>query len=230
MHDAATLVWDEFRGKHPDITYDAFRHKKRAVTPKVDAQPIEKISVPRAEGCVNFNIGFYDIETSFSRHRRLMTTAVVDGHGEVQLVDYYTHPGEGWWDDKNLLTGVIEMLRPFNILVGWNSKRFDIRTINGRAAVHGLMPLRPQIHLDLMYAFKTHMDLGGSSLENIGEVFDSPHHKVKMTPMQHQRAEAGDLEMYDRLRDHNVADVLLTRDVFVHALPYITTLNKSPLF
>lgn len=210
---------------------DAVRLKRQRMLSGIRlSEPIEKIVVPRAEGCVNFGIGYYDIETSISKWKRLLTCAVVNGHGDYKIVDYYTHPGKGWWDDSNLLNGVMEMLRPYNILVGWNSKRFDLKVINGRAAVFGIPPLRPQLHLDLMNIFKFHMDLGGNSLMNISEVFDSQYHKIRMTPMEHQRAEAGDTEAYDLLREHNIADVLLTRDVFPHALPYITSLTKSPLF
>lgn len=227
-----------FKENHPDEyiadvtgkSLDAVRLKRKRLEAERTV-PIEKMEVARVEGeCVNLNIGFYDIETSFSRHRRLMTAAVVDAHGNSQLVDYYTHPGKGWWDDSNLVQGVIDMLRPFHILVGWNSKRFDLKVINGRAAVNGIAPLRPQLHLDLMNVFKYHLDLGGNSLQNISEVFESEYHKIRVTPMMHQRAEAGEKEAYDLLREHNVADVFLTRDVFPKALPFITSITKSPIF
>lgn len=223
------IMADEAIAEAAGKTVDAVRLKRRRL--EADRPPLEKVSVPHIEAeCVNFNIGFYDIETSFSRHRRLMTAAVVDGHGKYQLVDYYTHPGKGWWDDSQLIVGVIEMLRPFHILVGWNSKRFDLKVINGRAAVNGLQPLRPQLHLDLMNVFKYHMDLGGNSLQNISEVFESEYHKIRVTPMMHQRAESGDREAYDLLREHNIADVFLTRDVFPKALPYVTSITKSPIY
>lgn len=226
--------WPAFHERHPERGFDAWEVKRRRISKPEEAEravgPREHPIIHRAEGCVNFGIGFYDIETTMSRWPRLLTTAVADGHGNWQLLDYYTHPGEQWWDDKALTEGVLEMLRPFNILVGWNSKAFDLRVINARAILHGLAPLRPQLHLDLMNVYKYSVNFGSARLENIGEVFESEHHKIRVSPGMHQRAEAGDKEAYDVLREHNVADVLLTRDVFQHVRHMVTSMTKSPLF
>lgn len=232
--DAALLAWPEFHQRYPERTFDAWEVKRRREGKPAVAEalyePREKIKVDRAKHCVTFNTGFYDIETTMGRHKRILMAAVVNQHGEYQLKDYYTDPGKAWWDDEPLLRAIIEMLRPFELLIGWNSKRFDLKVINGRAARHGIAPLRPQLHLDLMNVYRFSMDVGGSSLENISEVFESEYHKIRVNPTMHERAEAGDKEAYDLLREHNVADVLLTRDVFPHALPFITNLTKSPLF
>lgn len=232
--DVQLLDWPNFHAKYPGRSFDAYEVKRRRIGKPAEAEhitgPREHPLVPRADGCVNFGIGFYDIETTMSRWPRLLTTAVADGHGNWQLVDYYTHPGKEWWDDEPLTAAVLEMLRPFNILVGWNCKAFDLRVINARAVLYGLQPLRPQLHLDLMNVYKFATNFGSASLQNISEVFESEYHKIRVSPGMHQRAEAGDREAYDILRDHNVADVLMTRDVFQHIRHMVTSLSKSPLF
>jgi len=232
--DVQVMPWPLFHEKYPSRTFDAWEVKRRRVAKPKEAEgnygPKEKIVIPRAEDCANFSIAFYDIETTMGRARRLLTGALVNAHGEYQLFDYYTNPGKAWWDDSELTRAYIEALRPFNILVGWNSKAFDLKVLNGRAAIHGIPVLRPQLHLDLMWTYRIAMDVGGSSLQNISEVFESQYKKIPLTPRMHAEAEAGNKEPYDVLREHNVADVLLTRDAFVKALPFVTTLNKSPLF
>lgn len=232
--DVAVMDWVEFHAKYPERTFDSWEVKRRRVAkpdvaPPMDG-PQEQVVVPRMEGCANFDIAFYDIETTFGKTRRMMTGALADAHGGYQLFDYYTNPGRAWWDDAPLVSAYIEALRGFNILVGWNSKRFDLKVLNGRAAVHGIPALRPQLHLDLMNTYRFSMDVGGSSLENIGEVFQSEHHKIRVSPREHMEAEAGNRDAYDLLRRHNVADVLLTRDVFAHGRVFVTTMTKSPLF
>jgi hypothetical protein len=40
-------------------------------------------------------------------------------------------------------------------------------------------------------------------------------------------ADHGDMAAYNLIREHNVADVLVTRDVFAHLEPFIRTIHRG---
>jgi hypothetical protein len=203
-----------------------------------------RIRVDAAVEYVGPSIGFFDLETTYSSQPRLLTGAVADGFGNVTLLHLRNNDrwqraiecicgvwhqvtevgcaGSEWIDDSLLASELTKLFATFNILVGWNSKLFDEPVLNGRNMVHRLPTLDPQTHLDLMYQFSGNKArLGRRSLENISTVFESPHRKTPLNVKLWDRADHGDTTAYSLIEQHNIADVLVTRDVYWHARPRI---------
>lgn len=197
-------------------------------------EPKELIEIPAApRGVVGTWVGptivYWDLETTFSTWPRLLTSAFADGFGNVTLFDLETHPGKGGWiDDSALAEAVRDELEKYEIIVTWWGKRADVPWLNGRLVKHGLRPLNAQMHVDLYsYSGFPFVKIGGRSLEKVGLFFNSPNRKTPLNPEIHDRADHGDRAAYDLIREHNIADVLLTRDIFHHLKPLIRNIHRA---
>ena len=190
-------------------------------------------------------VGFWDLETTYSSQPRLLSGAVADGFGNVtvwhlrdseervegrrcdacgglHLIRWVGCFSERWTNDALIAQRIRDDLRKFHILVGWNSVLFDEPVLNGRLMIRMDDTLDPLTHKDLMYEFSGRKArVGRRSLANISTVFDSPHRKTELNPHIWDEADHGDEAMYDLIIEHNIADVLVTRDVFAYARPRI---------
>lgn len=194
---------------------------------------------------------FFDLETTFGGERRILTGSFVDDFGNVtyfhlldntesvramecagcggaHLVREIGCKGSEWLDDSVIADRIQRELAPYNVWVGWYSSGFDIPTLAGRNLRWGNEVVDPQMHKDLMYEFTGVKGyFGGRSLENISNVFDSPHRKTPLNKRLWDRADHGDLVAYQIIGEHNIADVLVTRDVFTHVRKRIRKLDRG---
>ena len=171
-------------------------------------------------------------------HRGNETTVREDlcaGCGSVHVIKEIGCQGEEWIDDSVMANRLVEELEPFHVFIGWNSKRFDVPTMKAREILgnwfrqgEAVRAWAPQMHLDLMYQFAGGNGYyGGKALAKISTVFASPHRKTELNPLIWDKADHGDEKSYDLIIEHNIADVLVTRDVFVHARPQIRQLHRG---
>lgn len=216
-------------------SFDAFEVKRRRVTqssPATEgaltfgtAQPATTIEVSLAEKAdfVGFSMAFWDLETTFSTQPIVLAGAIADQFGRV----YSFGKGPDITNDKALVKGIRDALATYDIWVTWNGKLFDVPVLNGRLIFHGLEPLPPVMHIDLMYkATGGSVRIGRRSLQSVSEYFDVPNRKTPLNVRTWDKAMAGDAEAYDKIVEHNDADVLVTRDVFNILKPQIGNIHR----
>lgn len=257
LADLAALDWPTFSAKHPERSYNSYDVRRRRLPggsagTQANRQAAAQsalaralVEVPAAAAYAGPLVAFWDLETTYSSQPRLLSAAIADGFGQVEvfhLKDSETRTvtrecegcgifhtikfvgclGDEWIDDMPLALAARDALDKAHILVGWNSILFDEPVLNGRLMLHLERTLDPLTHKDLMYEFSGRKArLGRRSLENISTVFSSPHRKTPLNPQIWDRADHGDADAYDLIIEHNIADVLVTRDVFAHARPRI---------
>lgn len=220
--------WTRFHDLFPDYSYDSWEVKRRRVAKDAGQDNVDLIVLPGALGYVGPTIAFFDFETTFSTQPRMLTAAICDGFGEVEEFTLDMYPGVDWLDDSKLCVAIRDRLDKFNIIVGWNSKLFDVPVLNGRLAYHRERPFQAQMHVDLMYyATGQFMRIGRKSLESVSTFFSSPNRKTPLSPHVWDLADHGDAAAYATIREHNVADVRVTRDVFAHLLPFIRNIHRA---
>jgi uncharacterized protein YprB with RNaseH-like and TPR domain len=219
----------QFAQKYPHRNYNSWEVKRRRARMEAEAPEVPRQVVPAAGvDYVGPKIAFWDLETTFSTQPRILTGAIADGFGQVTSFTLDTHPGEDWLDDSQLAVAIRDALEGYDIIVGWNSKLFDVPVLNGRLRYHALRPLQAQMHVDLMYyAGGQFMRIGSKSLKSVSEFFDSPNRKTPLSPALWDRADHGDREAYETIIEHNIADVLVTRDVWPHLQPMIRTIHRA---
>lgn len=205
--------------------FDAWEVKRR----RVDI-PIEKVGLATrtyVEGIpsdyVGFSMGFFDIETTFSTQPIVLYAAIADQFGKV----YQFRKGGDITDDRELVEEYANALGKYDILLGWNSRMFDIPVLNGRLAFHGLPPVFVQRHIDLMWhASGGAMRIGRRSLQSVSEYFDAPNRKTPLSVRTWDKAMSGDEEAYEKIIEHCDADVLVTRDVFAVLKPHVKNIHR----
>ena len=96
----------------------------------------------------DYYIGYFDIETDDRKNdftpgcQRILSMAVIDNFGKKW---YMTSKNE-----EKLLLHMVKVLRRFSIIVGYNSKRFDLPYIKARCDLYGIpFYTDDMIHIDL---------------------------------------------------------------------------------
>ena len=177
--------------------------------------PAKRDTVSGDKEFVGLTMGYFDIETTFSMWSRFLCGSVADQFGNVTTVSVATHPGKTVLDDGPAVKAYAELLANFDILVSWNGKLFDVPRINARLAYHGLPLLYPRMHIDAMYLAKGSMfNIGRKSLANAEAFFEAKNGKTPLSPRIWDKADHGDKDSYDKIIEHNIADVYVTRDVY----------------
>jgi len=176
---------------------------------------------------VGLDIGYFDIETTFSMWSRFLCGSVADQFGNVQTVSTKTHPGKNAIDDSKAVAAYAELIGKFDILVSWNGKLFDVPRINARLAFHGLPLLYPRMHIDAMYLAKGSMfNIGRKSLANAEAFFEAKNGKTVLSPRIWDKADHGDDEQFETIVEHCEADVLVLREIFGKLKAGVATVHR----
>lgn len=195
----------------------------------------ERIPGSKTGSFVGFRVAFWDIETTGlnGRVHRLVCSSVADSFGRVTTKtrrekQYY---GEDSRDDSKLALAIREELETYDIIIGWNSSGFDFPFLNARLMVAGYRPPRGDIlHKDIMWQYsgqsRWSARYGSRALKCVQAAFKTPHSKVELDWDMWERMRAGDGKAEDLIVAHNIADVMVTRDVFAHTKPLILNLHR----
>lgn len=168
-------------------------------------------SWPEPKSFIGLTLGFFDIETTFSTQPIMLYGAIADSWGNVQQF----YKGRDITDDRELVNSYARALEEYDILVGWNSKAFDVPVLSGRLAYHRLRPLIKGKHVDLMwYSTGSSMRIGKRSLQSVSEYFNTNNKKSPLTVRIWDKAMSGSEEDYRLIQEHCDADVLVLREVF----------------
>lgn len=129
--------------------------------------------------------------------------------------------------DREIVLAIRDELQKYNCIVGWNSKMFDLPFLNARLAQYGEAPLKPQLHLDLMYyARGISLRIGSSKLDNVQRFFRTSTPKTPITWEDWQRASLGDSIAMDQVVEHCEADVKVLSEVYWRLLPMVATVHR----
>jgi len=131
-----------------------------------------------------------------------------------EMPSYKTRP----WDDRQLAVALREEINKADVIVGWNSKLFDVPFLNARLAYYGERPCERMKHIDLMYQARYKWKLHSARLESVLDFLNAPaaFTKTKMKPEQWVRAIRGEKKAMDYVVDHCVRDVKALDWVFTH--------------
>jgi uncharacterized protein YprB with RNaseH-like and TPR domain len=230
---AAYHAWGALTGYSK--SFNAFEVKRRRVTQgspaTVDASSFGAGVLPETvpasaadiKSFVGFSMAFWDLETTFSTQPIVLAGAIADQFGRVRSFA----KGKDITDDKQIVKDIRDALAEYDVWVTWNGKLFDVPVLNGRLIFHGLEPLPPTMHIDLMYkATGGSVRIGRRSLQSVSEYFGVPNRKTPLSVRVWDKAMAGDPAAYALIVEHNDADVLVTRDVFAVLKPQIGNVQR----
>lgn len=129
--------------------------------------------------------------------------------------------------DRKLACAIRDELEKYNMIIGWNSKLFDIPFLNARLTYFGERPLKPQFNVDLMYYAGGQFNrLGSKKLENTQKFLKLPTPKTELDWETWQRAGKGCPKARKYVKEHNKADVKATAEAYWRYLPFIANIHR----
>lgn len=129
--------------------------------------------------------------------------------------------------DRRLVVAIRDELEKYNMVVGWNSKLFDMPFLNARLAKYGERPCRPQFHLDPMYQARGgQLRIGSSKLVNVQKFFGLPNEKTEISWEDWQRAAQGDKAAMEVVVYHCEQDVKVLAEAYWRLLPMVSNIHR----
>lgn len=173
-----------------------------------------------------YTIGYLDIETDgfYADSGNMLCWCIYDKRNKKVLSDVITQEDineDSLNPDKRIVKSLIDAMRQFNIIVGYNSKFFDVPFARTRALACGYdFPSYGEVfHLDLYFHVKKNMKLSRSSLERACAVLgiDGKNH-VDINLWR--KARYGDPEALNYVLDHCKRDVKILSKLHDKLLAY----------
>lgn len=174
----------------------------------------------------------FDIETTDLKGLmgRMLCVSFLDGQtGEVTTFRADEQPWKGRTkiDDKKLAVACRNHLEKYKLIVGHNSKLFDVPFVNARLAKHGERPIHVEWHMDTRwYLNSASMRIGSAKLDNAQKFFDLGEEKTPISWEQWQLAATLDKGAMDEVVVHCEQDVKVLAELVPHVLPYVKNLHR----
>lgn len=163
-------------------------------------------------------IGIFDLEMSNlnADFGILLCGVVKEYQGKSVILRLDDMPGykKDMGSDRLLAIALREAIQPFDIIVTYNGRRFDVPYLNSRLAKYEEPPLERQKHIDLLYTVRYGLKLHSASLNSVQQFFELPTAKTQMEAARWIRALTGSKTDFDYIVDHCVKDVKLLEEVF----------------
>lgn len=123
-------------------------------------------------------------------------------------------------DDKQLALFIRDILDEADIVIGQNSDAFDIKKINSRLMVHGILPPSPYKQIDTLKIKRRVSRSSSNKLDDMGEELGLGR-KVKHEgfPLW-VGVMKGDKKAIAKMKKYNNQDVILTEKVYLFLRPW----------
>lgn len=210
---------------------ESIRAQETAQVVSVDEREFADLDTPE-DGYVGLRMAFFDIETTNlgAIMGRMLCWSIADNWGNVTTARHTDFDQETPLDDRGVCVALRDELERYDIVVGWNSKLFDISFLNARLLRWGERPCRQDmIHNDPMYKARQggySARIGSSKLDNVARFFRTKEQKTEINWDTWSLAAMGDDKALDEVVTHCEADVLVLRLVWNHLKPLIKTYHR----
>jgi DNA polymerase elongation subunit (family B) len=128
-------------------------------------------------------------------------------------------------DDFELVSKTLELLDEADIVIAHNAVKFDIPTILGRAAVHGIHPPAPFKVIDTLQSARKYFRFPMNSLAYLTKAFGvqekTTHAKFPGFELWLQCLKQND-EAWAEMRQYNMDDVVVLEELYLRMRPWIT--------
>lgn len=123
-------------------------------------------------------------------------------------------------DDYGLVKSIREELDDVDVLIGHNSKEFDIKKLNARLIYHGLPPLPPIHMVDTLKEVKKVAKFTSNRLDYLAKHLTGDK-KMETSPDLWMKAMTGDKKAIAEMVKYNKKDVDVLEGVYNKLKPYI---------
>jgi len=209
------------KNKHTGDTLDSFFSKPRVLILDIETAPLEVF----AWGLYDQNIALNQIKKDWS----IMSFAAkwLDKK-EVIQVDVSKH------SERRLLNHLWQLLDEADIIIGQNSKKFDIKKINARFILHAMTPPSSYQQIDTRILAKKHFGFTANSLEYMSDKLCKKYKKLKHKkfPGMELWTEClkGNKKAWAAMAEYNIFDVLATEELYKKLQPWDNSINFNVFY
>ncbi len=137
-------------------------------------------------------------------------------------------------NDKELITGVWNLLDQADIVIGQNSQAFDIKKLNARFIHHNMKPPSSFNQIDTMKLAKKYFAFTSNKLEYMSKALNKQYKKLKTKQFQGfelwSECLKGNLAAWKEMEQYNKYDVLATEELYKRLIVYDTSINLSAYY
>ena len=204
--------------------------QKRKDAPKMLFFDIETVPVTAyVWGLWNNNVGLNMIESDW---HVLSWAAKWYGSDEVIYEDQRNE--KVFENDEKILKKIWKLLDEADIVIGQNSKKFDVKKLNARFIQHGMKPPSSFRQIDTLLIAKRHFGFTSNKLQYMTDKLctkykKSGHAKFPGFKMWSECMK-GNLEAYKEMEDYNKLDVLSLEELYEKLIPWDDSINFSIYF
>lgn len=123
-------------------------------------------------------------------------------------------------NDERLVGGFWKLLDRANVVIGHNSKAFDIRKLNTRFMFHELTPPSYYKHIDTYLAARSAFGMTFNKLDYIASYLELDRKKHTDFSLW-VRCDNGDKKALRKMRDYNIQDVKMLEDIYLRIRGWI---------
>jgi DNA polymerase elongation subunit (family B) len=124
-------------------------------------------------------------------------------------------------DDKRIMQGMWNLLEQATVVIAHNAKNFDIRVINSRFLVNGILPPTPYQVIDTLTESQKLFRTSSHKLDYLGKLLFNKGKKNTDFSLW-ERCDEGDQRSLDYMLEYNKEDVLLLEECYLEMRPYFT--------
>lgn len=124
---------------------------------------------------------------------------------------------------KRMVRKAHELLDYCDVVVTYNGKAFDIKHLNREFLLQGLTPPSPYKHIDLYQVIKGKFKFASNKLDHVASQLEIGS-KLKHAGFDLWiECMNGNIDSWDKMREYNMQDVVLTEELYLKLRPWIDT-------
>ena len=132
-------------------------------------------------------------------------------------------------DDSKIIKGIWKLMDEADIIVGQNSKSFDIKKLNARFVINGMQPPTPYRQLDTKVMAKKAFGFTSNKLEYMADKLCTKYKKLKHKNfIGHElwsECLKGNLKAWVEMEKYNKHDVLALEELYDKLLAWDNSIN-----
>lgn len=147
-------------------------------------------------------------------------SAIFQGEHITKALPDYKNFKNDIQSDKNIVREIRDLLDKADLVIGWNSDKFDLRYLTTRFLKWHLDPPSPFKSIDLIKTSRSRLKLPSNSLDDFTNYFGLAR-KLDHEKRLFIQCTEGDKHAFDLLKEYNANDTKITKDAYYFLLPYI---------
>jgi hypothetical protein len=177
-------------------------------------------------GLFDQNVGLEQIHTDW---HVLSWSAKWLGAPEDQVMYSDQRDAKNIEDDSKILRIIWDLLDEADVVLGQNSRRFDIKKLNARFLAHGFPPPSSYRQIDTLQIAKKNFALTSNKLAYMTDKLCTKYKKLDHAKFAGfklwKECLAGNLEAWDEMKKYNMYDVLSLEELYTKLAPWDNSIN-----